>query len=248
MPRVEEVAAFIEQLAPPQLAEEWDNVGTLVDCGGEVSAVLVALDITDEVVSEAEALSCQLIVAHHPVIFRPLRRIVRGEVPYKLVRKGISAICAHTNLDAATGGVSDILGAIFGLTEPEAFAGSGRCGLLREDTTAAALAARCAERFGAPVRLADAGRPVRRLAVIGGSGGGLLDEALAAGADCLLTGEADHHDAIDARQAGLSLIAAGHFATEYPVVPVLADRLEKRFPEMKVHTSRRGRDPFAYLP
>lgn len=247
MPRIEEIAAYIEEIAPPTLAEDWDNVGTLVDCGGDVTSLLVSLDITNDVVNEAEAQGCQLIVAHHPVIFHPLRRISRGDVVYRMVKRSISGICAHTNLDAASGGVNDVLAAIFGITEPALFAGLGRVGKLRTPITAGQLAEICTKRFSAHVRMVDAGKTINTLAVLGGSGGGFIEEAIHMGADCLLTGEADHHDAIDAAQGGLSLLAAGHFHTEFPVVPVLADRLAKRFPGVRVTVSRRNKDPFTYL-
>lgn len=248
MPTVKEITAAINAIAPFATAEDWDNSGLLVDCGGVVDGVLVALDITGEVVNEAEAEGCQLIVAHHPVIFHPLKNLAHGSVPYRLVKKGISAICAHTNLDGAEGGVNDILARIFGVTELEPFAVQGRVGQLKQPISPAALAKACAKKFGAHVRLADAGKPIKRLAVMGGAGGGLLEEALAAGADAILTGEADHHDAIDAKQAGVSLIVAGHFTTEFPVVPVLADFLQKQFPALRVQVSRRDKDPFVYLP
>lgn len=248
MPKIEEIAAVMAEWAPPELAEEWDNVGTLVDCGGEVSSLLVSLDITPEVVAEAEAQSCQLIVAHHPVIFHPMRSIAKGDVVYRMVKRNISAICAHTNLDAAVGGVNDVLAALFGIAEPHAFAeGMGRIGLLRGPTTAAELADICVKRLGAHVRLVDAGKPVNTLAVVGGDGGDYVAEAALLGADCLLTGEAGHHDALDAAAAGLSLVVAGHFHTEFPVAPVLADRLGKRFPGLRVVVSRRNKDPFTYL-
>ncbi len=246
MPKIHEIAAFMETFAPPELAEEWDNCGTLVNCGGEAKRLMCALDITGAVVAEAEEAGCQLIVAHHPVIFHPLRQIKSGEVVYKLIRKHISAICVHTSLDAATGGVNDILAAIFGMVDPLPFARMGRVGQLRQSTTATQLAESCAERFSAHVRYVDAGRPVKRLAVLGGSGGGLVEEALQAEADCIFTGEADHHDAIDAREAGISLIVAGHYSTEFPVVPVMADRLIKHFPDLTVLISRQGKDPFRY--
>ncbi len=248
MATVNEIAAFVEEFAPSELAEEWDNVGTLINCGGTVTSVLTSLDITKQVMLEAEQRGCQLVVAHHPVIFNPLRNLSHHDVVFRMVRKNISAICAHTNLDAALGGVNDILAAIFNLAEPEPFAHMGRIGTLREPVTATELAASCESRFSAHVRFADAGNPIRRLAVVGGSGGSLVEEAVAAGADCLFTGEAGHHDAIDAVAAGMSLIAAGHFSTEFPVVPVMADRLIKRFPDLEVHVSRKDNDPFSYLP
>ncbi len=246
MPRMDEIVRFVESFAPMELAEEWDNCGALVDCGGEVRAVMCTLDITSEVIREAERMGCQLIVAHHPVIFHRMARVQQGDLVYKLVRKHISALCMHTNLDAAAGGVNDILAAIFGLQDIGVFAHMGRMGTLRQEISATRLAQSCAERFSAHVRFADAGKPVRKLAVLGGSGGGLIKEMLQAGVDCLITGEIDHHDAIDAKEAGVSLIAAGHFSTEFPVVPVMADRLLKQFPQMRVLIANEAKDPFQY--
>ena len=95
--------------------------------------------------------------------------------------------------------------------------------------------------------MVDLGRPVQTLAVLGGAGGDFLAAAKAAGCDCLLTGEASHHDALDARRLGVALIAAGHFATECPLMPVLAEKLRRRFPDLRVLVSKRGKDPFTYL-
>ena len=101
---VTDVLAELRRLAPPELAQSWDNVGLLVDAGRPVTAVLTALDITPPVVEEAAALGCELIVAHHPVIFQPLKTLGSADVPALLLRRGISAVCMHTNLDAAEGG------------------------------------------------------------------------------------------------------------------------------------------------
>ena len=113
MTTVQQVYEVMQRLAPPELAEHWDNPGLLVDCGGNVRRVLVTLDITPEVVEEAAAKQCTIIVAHHPVIFDPLKRLCPADVPYQLVQAGISAICMHTNLDAAEGGVNDVLADLF---------------------------------------------------------------------------------------------------------------------------------------
>ena len=243
MAKVEEVLQFMQQLAPRELAASWDNVGVLVDCGADVTSILVALDITDEVVAEAEIQGCQLIVAHHPVIFHPMKRIGRGDVPFRMIKKNISGLCAHTNLDAAEGGVNDILCKLFGVTGAKGFAegGMGRIGQIRT-VSAAQLAAQCQSTLNAKVKYVDAGRPINTLAVLGGSGDHLIEEAVAAGAD-----EAGHHDALDAKRLGLSLIVAGHYATEFPVVPVLADKLSRRFAGVRVLCSRRNREPFTYL-
>ena len=114
MATTNDIYAEMQRYAPLELAESWDNPGLLVDCGHEVSRVLVTLDITPEVVEEAVAGGCELIVSHHPVIFSPLKKLTPRGVSFQLVQKGISAICMHTNLDAAEGGVNEVLAGIFG--------------------------------------------------------------------------------------------------------------------------------------
>ena len=109
MATTNDIYAEMQRYAPLELAESWDNPGLLVDCGREVSRVLVTLDITPEVVEEAAAGGCELIVSHHPVIFSPLKKLTPRDVSFQLVQKGISAICMHTNLDAAEGGVNEVL-------------------------------------------------------------------------------------------------------------------------------------------
>ena len=222
---VNQVYEAMQAIAPLELAESWDNPGLLVDCGGAVHRVLTALDITPEVVEEAAAKQCEMIVSHHPVIFDPLKRLGPQDVPFQLVQAGISAVCMHTNLDAAEGGVNEVLAGIFGMKDMETFAeGCGRVGAI-----------------------VDAGKPVKRLAVISGAGGSLFADAIAMGADCLLTGEANHHHAIDAKRLGLSLIAAGHYATEFPVTAAVAAKLRAALPELDVLVSTENRDPYTYL-
>ena len=258
MTTVQQIYEEMQRIAPLALAERWDNPGLLVDCGGEVSRVLVTLDITPEVVEEAARKGCGLIVSHHPVIFSPLKKLSGQDVAFQLVKSGISAICMHTNLDAAEGGVNEVLAGIFGMREMEAFAeGCGRVGSIEPVTVPELakkaqkeLASRCNQPFNGPavqVKFADTGKVVRRLAVISGAGGSLFEDAIAQGADCLLTGEANHHHAIDAKRLGLSLIAAGHYATEFPVTAAVAEKLRTAFPELEVLVSEDARDPYTYL-
>ena len=173
MTTVQQLYEAMQALAPLELAESWDNPGLLVDCAGEVTRVLVTLDITPEVVAEAAAKHCEAIVAHHPVIFDPLKKLGPQDVPFQLVRAGISAICMHTNLDAADGGVNEVLAGIFGMQDPEPFAeGCGRVGSIEPITVPQLackaqqeLAARCNAPDVGPavqVKFADTGKPVRR--------------------------------------------------------------------------------------
>lgn len=258
MTTVQQVYEEMQRIAPLELAESWDNPGLLVDCGGTVQKVLVTLDITPEVVEEAARKRCEVIVAHHPVIFSPLKKIGPQDVPCQLVRAGISAICMHTNLDAAEGGVNEVLAGIFGMKNLETFAdGCGRVGEIELNSVKGLayqvqkeLASRCNLPENGPavqIKLVDNGRMVKRLAVISGAGGSLFEEAIAVGADCLLTGEANHHHAIDAKRLGLSLIAAGHYATEFPVTAAVAEKLRAALPELEVLVSEANKDPYTYL-
>ena len=174
------------------------------------------------------------------------------------IQQDIAVICMHTNADCAEGGVNEVLAGIFGMRDWEVFAdGCGRVGEVEPITVPelackaqAVLGGRCNRPRSGPavqVKFADTGKTVKRLAVISGAGGSMFEDALAVGADCLLTGEANHHAAIDAVRLGLSLVAAGHYATEFPVCAAIADRLRAAFPELEVRVSGENRDPFTYI-
>lgn len=246
---VQQVLDELRRFAPPELAQDWDNVGLLVDAGRPVTGVLTALDITAEVVQEAAALGCELIVAHHPVIFHPIRALAPGDVPALLVQKGISAICMHTNLDAAPGGVNDTLADALGMAREgrRDFAdGCGRIGTVPA-TTAAELARFCAGTLRSGVKYVDSPRPVTCLAEVSGAGGSYLQQAIDEGADCLVTGEAAHHIALLAKQKGVGLVVAGHWGTEQAVTGVLAVRLAAAFPGLTAAHAAADTDPYAYL-
>ena len=249
MRTVNELYEAMQRIAPLELAESWDNPGLLVDCGRPVDRVLVTLDITPEVVQEAAAKGCGLIVAHHPVIFSPLKRLEPRDVPFQLVQNGISAICMHTNLDAAPGGVNDTLCDILGIAAEgrESFAeGCGRIGTTMP-TTVEALAKFCAATLHSGVKYVNGQKPVTCLAEVSGGGGSYLEEAIVRGADCLVTGEAAHHIALLARQKGIGLVVAGHWGTEHAIADVLAVQLEKQFPALTVAHAEADADPYSYL-
>lgn len=247
MVNVHDILRFLEEIAPMSLAEEWDNVGLLVDSAKEVQHMLVALDITPATVQEATEKGCALIVSHHPVIFKPLKSISANSAVYQLVQQDISAICMHTNLDAAEGGVSDVLFDAIGLENRKTFGGCGRMGTLPQKMTAAQLAMHCKLLLGEPMAYCDAGKLIEKVAVVGGAGGDLFEEAALAGADCLLSGEVGHHDALDAKTLGFSTIAASHFTTERGIVPVLAKKLQDRFSNVQVHIAKTDQNPFYYI-
>ena len=225
----------MQHIAPLALAESWDNPGLLVDCGGGASRVLVTLDITPEVVEEAARKGCQLIVSHHPVIFSPLKKLTPREVSFQLVQKGISAICMHTNLDAAAGGVNEVLAQKLGLSDLKMLTEEkiGRIGTLKCEIPLVEFTHSVIELLGCNgLRYVDAGRPVHRVAVGGGACGCYITQAIAAGCGTIVTYALKYNGFLDTE--GLNLIDAGHFPTENVVCPALRDRLAEAFPAVDV--------------
>jgi dinuclear metal center YbgI/SA1388 family protein len=227
--------------APLELQLDFDNAGFLVGRGErEVHRVLLALDITLPVIREAADWGAELIVSHHPLIFEPLKSLTApgpGQKALLLAEEEIGAICMHTNLDIAQGGVNDVLIRLLG-AEPEGpldAEGCGRVGTLPETMNLDAFLAHCRDRLRPNgLRYVDGGRPVRRLAVMGGAGGSALSDALAAGCDTYVTADVKYHIFLDAAEQGLNLIDADHFSTENPVIPVLAARLQAAFPALEI--------------
>jgi len=244
-----QIEAALNALAPRETALSYDNVGLLVgDAQADVSRILLAMDITPETAAEAEAIGAQMIVSHHPVIFTPFRRITPEKYDTAavsaLIRANIAAICMHTNLDLASGGVNDALAAKLGLHDV-ATVEADPDGLLRVGTLAAPMtgdefARHVMTALAAPgVKLYDARRPITRVAVCGGAGGA-DDEfslALASGADAYVTSEIRHHITLAARYAGITLLDAGHFYTERPVLDALCTYLGKTCPDVELHIS-----------
>lgn len=246
---VQEILRELTSFAPPELACSWDNVGLLVDAGRPVTKVLTALDITADVVREAAAEGCELIVSHHPVIFDPMKRITAEDVPAMLLQNGISGICMHTNLDATSGGVNDTLADLLGISREDRSNFADNCGRIGtvQQTTVAAIAGFCARTLHSGVKYVDSGKPVTCLAEVSGGGGSYLQEAIDEGADCLVTGEAAHHIALLAKQKGVGLVVAGHWGTEQEIADVLAARLRTAFPQLQVRHGAADVDPYTYL-
>ena len=257
MTTVRDIEQYLYAWAPRELAESWDNVGLLVgDPEAEVHRVLVALDVTPQVVDEAIEKGCQLIAAHHPVMNCAWHQVQtvrtddrQGRVLTELIRHGVAAICMHTNLDAAPGGVNDVLADLLRIENRRDFADNcGRIGTLNVPTTAQQLAETCSRMLHTHCKFVEADHPVEKLAEVSGAGGSYLQQAIDEGADCLVTGEAAHHIAILAQQKGVGLVVAGHWGTEHPVVFALADALTERLPkEVTVAPSLADVDPYSYL-
>ena len=253
MAGIKEIYDYLCELAPLELKMDFDNVGFLTGhLDGEAQRILLALDITDAVIDEAMDLDAQVIVSHHPLIFSPLRSVTdcgAGRKTMRLVENRLAAICMHTNLDIADGGVNDVLMHTLGaaVAAPLDTDGCGRIGLLPEEMPLTAFLERCRTRLNAPgLRYVDAGKPVHKLAVMGGSGGKSLYRAAELGCDTYVTADISYHSFLDALELGLNLIDADHFCTENPMIPVLAQKLRERFPDCEVLISQRHRPLIAF--
>ena len=255
MPTVREIEQALFRLAPKEGAMDWDNVGQLLgDPEAEVRRVLVALDITEAVADEAIAENCQLIVSHHPVMnckWLPVQTVrqdtPQGHLLLKILRSGLSAICMHTNLDAAEGGVNDQLARALRLTDtiPLNEQKIGRIGTLSCEKPLEQFLHDVVKSLGCRgLRYRSGGRPVRRVAVGGGACGEYIPQALAQGCDTFVTSDLRYNDFLDTQ--GLNLIDAGHFPTEDVVCAEVVRRLQKAFPDIRVSKSAVHHDAVQY--
>ncbi|MCI9514178.1 MAG: Nif3-like dinuclear metal center hexameric protein [Oscillospiraceae bacterium] len=245
MVTVGEIEHFLYALAPRPLVQSWDNVGLLVGRPDrEVKRILVSLDVTEAVAEEAQRWGAELIVAHHPVIFGGVKSLTdrdpAGRTLLYLVEHGLAAICMHTNLDAAAGGVNDLLAGALGLVDaaPVVENGIERVGTLPNSLPLPDFLARIKEALRPNgIRFVDGGRPVHCVAVGGGACGDFFPRAAALGCDTFVTADVKYHQFLDAQALGLSLIDAGHFPTENLVCPELLAALGRRFPELELRQS-----------
>lgn len=253
-----ELNAFLEMLervAPKALALEIDNVGLLVGTKHkEINRVLVALDCTVPVVNEAAEWGAELVLAHHPLMFGGVKRILPEEpqtaAVYELISHNIGMVAAHTNYDAAEGGVNDVLAELFGLSDVAPFDadGIGRIGRLREPLEFVELCRRARKVFGAPIMTSGAPNgKIATLAMLGGAGGDDAAAAARAGADAYITGEMRHHQLLEANARGLSVIVAGHYETESIALLPLISRLQSDSFEIEYKLAHCERSPVTIL-
>lgn len=256
--KIKEVIDALERFAPLPLQDDYDNSGLQVGTAlAEVSGALLCLDVTLDVVHEAIRKGCNFVISHHPLLFRPLKQVCdtdfNGRIVMEAVRNGITLYACHTNLDNAAGGVSMRMAQILGLhdcrplDEAENGNGAGIIGELAQDISDQELLSMIGHLFKVPCLRHNGplGRPVRRIALCGGSGAFLIDKAASLGADAFLTGEISYHrffgyDGI------VKLIEAGHYETEQYTIELLHDILSHDFPEMKIEETSCRTNPIFY--
>lgn len=238
--RVDEVLSVLEEVAPAALAEDWDNVGLMVGRrSGESPGVLVALDLRSGVIAEARERGWRIVLTHHPLVFPALDSVTpataAGGLALDAAEAGIAVIAAHTNLDAAPGGLNDLMAGALGLEDTRPLepapsdpgAGLGRIGTLAAPETLGALASRAEDLWPSGVRLTgDPQRTVERLALCTGSGAGLIDTAREMEADAYVTCDLKYHDAD--RAEGMPLVGLDHAAVEGALLARWAEGLRAR--------------------
>ncbi len=256
---ISEIYDIINLLAPFSSQESYDNSGLIVgSMTSEVSKILLTLDITAETVREASECGAQLIVSHHPVIFSPIKQLCAESVPYMLANNGIGAICAHTSLDMAQGGVNDVLfdmikqplrvasrGEIF--EKIAEGTGYGSICELENSLDADDIAKTLKDVFGCSVvRYVKGTKKIKTIAYCSGSGGSLLETAVRKGVDALITGDVKHSVWIEAKNSGVSLFDCGHYHTERIILPKLKQLITNNTTGVEVIISEYDQDPVKY--
>ena len=257
MATVKDIFDFLNTIAPTYMKESWDNVG--LNCGRmgkEVKTILVALDPFEHVCKEAVDVDADLLVTHHALLWNPgfiTDETQQGKNTLFLIEHGIPCINAHTNLDCAPGGVNDTLSKVLGLSDVKVVSPVGtdeagreygllRCGYVPEQSLETFLR-HVKDTLGCEgLRYADGGKPVRKVCVGGGACGSELMDAYHAGCDTFVTADVKYNQFWDAKDLGMTIIDAGHFHTENPVVKVLADKIAAAFPEIRVIVSKTHTD------
>ncbi len=260
--KIKEVLSALERFAPLPLQESWDNAGLQVGLTEtEVSGALLCLDVNERIVDEAVQKGCNLIVSHHPLLFRGLKTIsdltdVQRTV-MKAIQKGICVVSMHTNMDNARGGVNFKIAEKLGLQQVRFFApktvdgieaGSGVIGELSEPMAADDFILKVKKTFDVECALCNEllKRPVRKIAICGGAGDFLLDAALAEGADAFITGEMHYHQYFGYEQA-IQICVIGHYQSEQFTAEIFRDIIQKDCPGVRTEIAETCTNPILYL-
>ncbi len=240
MATVKEIKEWINSIAPYELAEEWDNSGLLLGRMEQtVKGVLVALDVTKDVLKESEKLGANLILTHHPFVFSPMNRITDenfcGELLLTAAEKKIALLCAHTNLDMAKDGINARLCRLLGVNTSDEIQ-PYKTGTISREMTLKEFLELVQEKlhcYGLKYT-GDLGKKIKTVGICSGSGSEFLEVA---NTDVFLTADAKYHNHQKAEQLGIALVDAGHFETENIICPILVEKLRGAFPKLSVTLS-----------
>ena len=257
MPRIQDILTSLEQQIPLGLAESWDNVGLLLgDAQADARGIMTCLTLTEDVAEEAVTKGANLIVTHHPILFKAVKRLTtetaEGRMLLSLIQAGLSVYSPHTAFDSALEGINQQLSVALGLTniqplrpKPQSTDGAGRLGQLDSSIKLAELLLRLkpicpAERYS---YVGDPMHMCQKIAVACGAAGEFLTDAAALGCQVFITGETRFHTCLEARSLGVGLILVGHYASERPAVENLATTLQAQWPGLSVWASQTESDP-----
>ncbi len=259
---VSDVVQFLETLAAPRLAEEWDNVGLLLgDAESSIESVMTCLTLTPEVAAEAVRRRAGLVVTHHPILFRAVKRLTaetsEGRMLLELIRSGVAVYSPHTAFDNGAGGINQWLAEELGLVNiaplrpmgDENPDGSGRFGefgqtLSWQDFQKHLAAKLSLEQF----QVVDADQSsILRVGIACGAAGEFLPDAHRLGCEVFITGEVRFHTGLEAKALGVALVLLGHYASERPAMEMLARRLSEKFPTLEVWASEAETDPITWV-
>lgn len=253
MVKVKDIFQFIDRTAPFEKSMKFDNCGLLIgNINDEVKKVLVALDVTKDVVKEASKIEANLIISHHPVIFNALKKIEFGSIPDLICKHNINVICAHTNLDVAEKGVNFHLAKSLGLKNLTTLAYEddlpiGLVGNLDNELTYEEFALHVKKSLDCSgIRYTKSDRKIKKVAVCSGSGGEFYEKAYLKGADALVTGEIKHSQILAANGLPIMIVDAGHFKTENVVIEPLKNELISNFPDIEIFSSKDCTDNINY--
>lgn len=257
---VRDIYNYINSVAPFSTQDKFDNSGLLTgSMDKEVNKIAVCLDITNDIVDECAKLGADLIVSHHPVIFNRLSAVEENTPVCGLVRNNIAAICIHTPIDMAKGGISDIMFELMGFGSPDGAEvlhvihhdknlGYGKIAELEFGISAQYLAETAKDAFNCTsVRFVDGGKTINKVAVCSGAGSDEIYTAIDKGIDAIITGDVKWHAFVDAKNAGLTVVDAGHYHTETIVCGHLLNLLNDKFPEAEIFIPINNEDVCQYI-
>jgi len=256
-----EIISLLQEQSPEEFACEWDNVGLLVgDFQQEVKRIYIALDATEETISEAIQEKSDMLLTHHPLIFKGLKKVntldFTGKRVIQLIKNNISYYAMHTNFDVK--GMAELAAERMHMTKCQALEetcqgkegpeGIGRVGFLQEAISLAACISRVKQAFEVDTVkvFGDLNQKVQKAAVCPGSGKSVIRNALKAGAQLLVTGDVDHHEGIDAASQGMAVIDAGHYGVEKMFIPYMAEYLRERLQGIEI-VGQPVKQPFLFV-
>lgn len=263
MKKIKDIIRIMEEFAPKTLKEDFDNVGLMVgDRNKEVKKILLALDCTLDVIKEAKEKSVDLIITHHPLIFRKPSSIttdtLTGKKIIELIKNDISLYSSHTNLDSAENGLNETIVNLLGYSTNELIEvnkmarndneGLGRIVRLEDFIKLEDLIEDIKEKLNVKsLKVVKGCEKVKNIAIINGSGSDFFEKAYKKGADCIITGDTTYHYASDYKELGVSIIDTGHFSSEWIVFLQVINKLRDKLQDIEILISTKSEDPYTFV-